>query len=334
MAIDNSQSIDYPRRMKKKNVLVTGAAGFIGFHVAQALSSRGDAVAGLDNFNNYYTPALKRKRSEILSNRRIPVIEADVCDFETLKKIIKERSITHIVHLAAQAGVRYSLQNPHAYIKANLEGFLNILEICKENPSIKLTYASSSSVYGLNEKVPFSIDDRTDKQASLYGVTKKTNELMAETYAHLYGISAIGLRFFTVYGPWGRPDMAYYSFTKAILENKPIDIYNHGKMKRDFTYIDDIVQGTIEANDLDSKHAIFNLGNNNPVELGHFINVIEKAVGKEANKRYLPMQPGDVISTFADIKESSQQLSFKPTTSIEEGIPHFVEWYLSQGQYI
>lgn len=310
-----------------KRILVTGGAGFIGFHLLQKLKERGDIVIGYDNFNHYYDPKLKHNRAAILKNNDISIVDGDICNYKQLLDIIKDGAITHIVHLAAQAGVRYSLQNPQAYIKSNIEGFVNILEACKENPSIKLTYASSSSVYGLNVKTPFAIEDRTDNQASLYGVTKKTNELLAGTYHHLYGIPVTGLRFFTVYGPWGRPDMAYYSFTKAIIEGRPIDVYNDGKLQRDFTYIDDIVDGIVAAIDLGAANEIFNLGNNNPVELGRFIEIIEESLGIKAKKIYLPMQPGDVLSTYADIELSQKVLGFEPKVSLEEGIPNFVSWY-------
>lgn len=312
----------------KKNVLITGSAGFVGYHVAKALAERGDHVVGLDNFNDYYSPSLKRHRADELKKLHIPIIEGDICHPDDLHRAMRQHKPTHIIHLAAQAGVRYSLVNPQAYLKANLEGFLNILEICRKNPHIPLIYASSSSVYGRNENSPFSIQDRTDKQASLYGVTKKTNELMAETYHHLYGVRTTGLRFFTVYGPWGRPDMAYYAFSEAILSGKPIDIFNHGKMQRDFTYIDDIVAGTIAALDLGADSALFNLGNNQPVEVLKFVTTLEKLLGKEAQKRFLPMQPGDVHSTFADITESTARLGFVPKTSLETGLARFVDWFL------
>jgi len=311
----------------KKHIFITGAAGFIGFHLAQYLRARGDHVVGYDNFNDYYAPQLKRDRAAILKKQGIEIIEGDICDSSLLHQTLEKNRITHIAHLAAQAGVRYSLANPHAYIKANVEGFLNILEACRRFPSIKLTYASSSSVYGLNTKVPFSVDDRTDRQASLYGVTKKSNELMAQTYHHLYGISVTGLRFFTVYGPWGRPDMAYFSFAQAILQDQPIDLFNQGKMQRDFTYIDDIVQGITASIDLGAACELFNLGNHQPVELVQFVKVLEKSLGKKARKKLRKMQPGDVVSTYADIDYSRAQLGFEPKTSLEEGIPKFVEWF-------
>ena len=259
--------------------------------------------------------------------RGIPLIEGDVKDYQTMVQIIEKHQITHILHLAAQAGVRYSLENPHTYLQSNIDGFLNILELCRSHPTIALIYASSSSVYGLNQKIPFSIDDRTDHQASLYGVTKKTNELMAQTYHHLFGISVTGLRFFTVYGPWGRPDMAYFSFTKAILEGRPIEIYNNGEMKRDFTYIDDIVAGTAAALDLAAPCALFNLGNHHPEDLLYLITLIEKELGSQAIKIMRPMQQGDVISTYADIEESKNRLGFIPRVSLQEGVARFIKWY-------
>jgi len=312
-----------------KSLLITGTAGFIGFHLARAAKARGDRVIGLDNFNAYYDPKLKEMRAEVLAQEGIEVVRGDICDPELLKKIAEEHEITHIVHLAAQAGVRYSLENPQVYIKTNIEGFLNILELCRHRPGTRLVYASSSSVYGLNEKVPFSETDRVDHQASLYGATKKSNELFASTYHHLFNISVTGLRFFTVYGPWGRPDMAYYSFTQKILNGEPIKVFNQGKMLRDFTYIDDIVRGTLAAIDKESACEVFNLGNHRPVELKTFIEVIEHAVGKKAKMELLPMQPGDVPATFADIAHSQKELGFHPETSLEEGIPRFVEWYRS-----
>ncbi len=310
----------------KKNVLITGAAGFIGFHLAKKLHDRGDLVTGYDNFNDYYTPKLKLDRTNELRKAGITIIEADVCDAVSLENTILNHKITHIVHLAAQAGVRYSLINPHAYIKSNIEGFLQILETCKKH-ELPLIYASSSSVYGNNTKIPFAESDKTDQQASLYGVTKKSNELMAYSYHHLYGMPVTGLRFFTVYGPWGRPDMAYYSFTEAILSGKTIEVFNEGKMSRDFTYIDDILNGTTAALDLNAPCEVFNLGNNHPVQLLDFIKIIEEAAGKKANLKFCPMQKGDVEKTYANIEHSQQKLGFQPHTSIEEGIAKFVDWY-------
>jgi UDP-glucuronate 4-epimerase len=310
-----------------KHIFMTGAAGFIGFHLARHLSQEGNHVIGYDNFNDYYTPKLKRDRAQELAKCGIQVLEGDICDFQTLRSEIENHQTTHLVHLAAQAGVRYSLQNPQAYLKSNMEGFLNVLEVCRASPPLKLIYASSSSVYGLNQKVPFALQDRTDQQASLYGVTKKSNELMAQTYHHLFGFPTVGLRFFTVYGPWGRPDMAYFSFTRSILEGRPIDIYNQGAMKRDFTYIDDIVAGTAAALDYDAKCDVFNLGHHHPEDLLYFIQLLEQELGRKARKNFLPMQPGDVVSTYADIKESEEKLSFKPSVSLEKGIANFINWY-------
>lgn len=314
-----------------KHVLITGAAGFIGFHTAQNLQARGDIVIGVDNFNDYYDPFLKRARAKELEKVYVPVVEGDICQHQLLDEIISTYSITHIVHLAAQAGVRYSLDNPQAYLKTNIDGFLNVLETCRRHPAVNLVYASSSSVYGLNEKVPFSTDDRTDNQTSLYGVTKKANELMANTYSHLFGITAIGLRFFTVYGPWGRPDMAYFSFTKAISQGKPINVFNHGHMQRDFTYVDDIVSGILAAVDYTNAHPatheLFNLGNNRSEPLEALIDAIELAVGKKAIRHLLPMQAADVEITYADIRYSQDKLEFTPKTSLQQGIPRFVDWY-------
>lgn len=310
-----------------KRILITGAAGFIGFHLANYLAARGDQVYGYDNFNAYYPSKLKRDREKILNGKGIEIIDADICNASAINACIEANEITHLVHLAAQAGVRYSIDHPQEYVKTNLEGFVNILESCRRFPSIKLTYASSSSVYGLNQKIPFSIKDRTDTQANLYGVTKKANELMATSYHHLFGIKSTGLRFFTVYGPWGRPDMACFLFTKAIFEGHPIELFNHGNMERDFTYIDDIVEGTVAAIDLESDLEIFNLGNHKAVKLLKFVEIIEKAIGKKAKTVLKPMQLGDIPATFADIEHSQNQLHFHPKVSLEEGIHRFVEWY-------
>lgn len=310
-----------------RQIMITGAAGFIGFHLARYLTSQGDHVIGYDNFNDYYQPKLKRDRAAELAKIGVSVIEGDVCDLMKLKEKVLSQGTTHLIHLAAQAGVRYSLTHPHQYIKANVEGFLNVLEICRENPSIKLVYASSSSVYGLNQKIPFSTDDRTDAQASLYGVTKKTNELMAQTYHHLFGITAIGLRFFTVYGPWGRPDMAYFSFTDAILQGKPIHVFNEGRMLRDFTYIDDIIAGTAAALERAEGCEVFNLGHHHPDELGTLIDLIETGLGRKADRIFMPMQAGDVVSTYADIESSTTKLGFMPKISLAEGISRFIAWH-------
>jgi UDP-glucuronate 4-epimerase len=316
--------------MKKnttKRILVTGAAGFIGYHLCQYLNERNDFIIGLDNFNDYYTPKLKHDRAAQLKKNDIEIINGDILNSELLNDLITKHQITHIAHLAAQAGVRYSLVNPQAYVEANINGFLNILELCRKHPHLYLTYASSSSVYGTNTKSPFAESDRTDHQASFYGVTKKSNELMAQSYHHLYKIPVTGLRFFTVYGPWGRPDMAYFSFTKAILENSPIDVYNYGKMSRDFTYIDDIVQGITAAIDLESQNEIFNLGNHHPESLSLLIELIENSLEKKAEQRFLPMQSGDVESTYADIDHAHKKLGFLPKTSLKKGINLFVNWY-------
>lgn len=310
----------------KKNIFVTGAAGFIGFHLACYLKSRGDEVLGYDNLNDYYSTDLKLARLEQLKQMGVKVIKDDICNYNELLKSVEDFNTTHIAHLAAQAGVRYSLVNPQAFVKSNLNGFLHILEVCRHS-NIKLVYASSSSVYGLNTKVPFSIADPCDKPANLYGATKKSNEQMAFSYHHLFGLHATGLRFFTVYGPWGRPDMAYFKFTQSILEEQPIEIFNYGHMQRDFTYIDDIIQGTVAAIDLEAPFEIFNLGNHKPEKLMTLVNILEKYLGKEAKKTLLPMQPGDVLSTYADIKHSQEKLNFHPKTSLEEGLEKFIKWY-------
>lgn len=313
--------------MSKKRIFITGAAGFIGFHAARHLHERGNDVTGYDNFNSYYDPQLKRARCNELAKEGITIQEGHLQDYKFLQTTIEKFQPTHLLHLAAQAGVRHSLENPHLYVQSNIEGFLNILEICRLYPQVPLIYASSSSVYGLNQKVPFAVFDRTDNQASLYGVTKKTNELMAETYHHLFGIHVTGLRFFTVYGPWGRPDMAYFSFTRAILENRPIEVFNHGNMKRDFTYIDDIILGIEAAIDRALPCAIFNLGHHHPEPLSNLIAILEKELGKKAQKIFLPMQKADVVSTYAEIEESKSQLGFNTKISLTEGIPRFIEWY-------
>lgn len=310
----------------KKRVFITGAAGFIGFHLALKLNERGDAVLGFDNFNDYYDPSLKQKRVEILKKAGIQVLKGDICQKSSLHKALSKHKTTHVAHLAAQAGVRYSLINPQAYLSSNLQGFLNILEECRHS-SMKLVYASSSSVYGTNRKVPFSIEDSTHQPASFYGATKKANEVMAYSYHHLYGIPVTALRFFTVYGPWGRPDMAYFSFAKAILEGKPIELFNNGKMKRDFTYIDDIIEGTLAAIDLEAPCEIFNLGNQKPESLTTFVNLLEKYLGRKAKKIFLPMQPGDVPATYADIAHSQRLLGYQPKTSLKDGLKKFVEWF-------
>lgn len=309
-------------------VFITGIAGFIGYHVATSLKREGIEVCGIDNFNSYYDPLLKRERAKQLFELGVDVIEGDICDKKVLSESVDEFSPTHILHLAAQAGVRYSLVNPEAYVRSNLMGFTEVLELVRFRKGLKLVYASSSSVYGLNSKLPYSIKDPTDAQASFYGVTKKSNELMAASYRHLFGIKAIGLRFFTVYGPLGRPDMAYFSFTKAIREGKPIQLYNFGKMMRDFTYVDDIVRGVIAALKYEGEGTLFNLGNNKPESLIYFVETLEKLLNKEGKKELLPFQPGDVHSTFADIEESQKELNFYPRVRLEEGLKHFVNWYV------
>lgn len=311
----------------KKTVLVTGAAGFIGYHMAMALARRGDRVIGFDNFNAYYSPILKRKRAALLEKEGIKVIEADLNNREMLLQLFEIYGFSDVLHLAAQAGVRYARKNPDAYLKSNIDGFLSILELLRNFPHTKLTFASSSSVYGQNKKIPFSTEDATDKPANLYAATKKANELMAYSYHHLYGIPMTGLRYFTVYGPWGRPDMAYYSFTEAILHKKPIHLFNNGKMLRDFTYIDDVVHGTLAAIDLNQGYHLFNLGNNQPVDLLTFVSVLEKKIGQEAIKIFEGPSNGEVETTYADISNSKKYLGFQPKTSLEEGLTKFVKWY-------
>jgi UDP-glucuronate 4-epimerase len=313
-----------------KTYLVTGAAGFIGFHVSRALLERGDRVLGLDNLNDYYDVSLKEARLRLLQdNEHFTFYKEDLANREALAQIFGENRIQVVCNMAAQAGVRYSLVNPFAYQSSNLEGFLNIIHLSQEHQVENFVYASSSSVYGNNKKVPFSVQDRVDNPISLYAATKKANELVAHTYSHLYSLPCSGLRFFTVYGPWGRPDMALFIFTKAITENQPIEVYNFGKMRRDFTYIDDIVQGVLASMDRPVPYAIYNLGNSRAVDLLYFIECIEKELGKKAEKKMLPMQPGDVVETYADISESERDLGFQPTTRIEEGIASFISWYRS-----
>ncbi|UCG21066.1 MAG: NAD-dependent epimerase [Deltaproteobacteria bacterium] len=313
-----------------KTYLVTGAAGFIGFHVSRALLERGDRVLGLDNLNDYYDVSLKKARLRLLQdNEDFNFYKEDLANREGLSRIFGQNKIQVVCNMAAQAGVRYSLENPFAYQSSNVEGFLNIIHLSQEHKVENFVYASSSSVYGSNEKVPFSVRDRVDNPISLYAATKKANELIAHTYSHLYSLPCSGLRLFTVYGPWGRPDMALFIFTKAITKNQPIEVYNFGKMRRDFTYIDDIVQGVLASMDRPVPYAIYNLGNSRAVDLLYFIECIEKELGKKAEKKLLPMQPGDVVETYADISESERDLGFHPTTRIEEGIASFINWYRS-----
>jgi UDP-glucuronate 4-epimerase len=326
--------------------LVTGAAGFIGFYVCQRLLAQGHSVVGLDNLNDYYEVQLKQDRlAQLLPLPGFSFVELDLANREGVAALFAREQFQRVIHLGAQAGVRYSLQNPMAYVDSNVTGTLTILEGCRHNKVEHLVYASSSSVYGMNSKMPFSTTDRVDHPVSLYAATKKANELMAHTYSHLYGIPTTGLRFFTVYGPWGRPDMAPFLFTKAILAGEPIKVFNHGQMMRDFTYIDDIVEGIVRIQDKipvaqpgwDGSNAsesfapykIFNIGNNQPVKLMTFIEAIEKATGKTAVKQYLPMQDGDVPATYADIDDLQAAVGFKPATPIEQGMQHFVDWYRS-----
>ena len=310
-------------------ILVTGAAGFIGAYVCRALQARGDAVVGLDNYNDYYNPQLKRDRVAALCPD-VDIRVLDLADRDGLAALFEERQPTQVVHLAAQAGVRYSLENPHAYVDSNLAGFVNVLELCRHRGVQHLVYASSSSVYGDSATPPFSEDQRIDQPRSLYAATKAANELMAHTYAHLFGLRATGLRFFTVYGPWGRPDMAPLLFSRAVLAGRPIAVFNHGRMRRDFTHVDDIVAGVLGALAHPSTetppHRVFNLGNHTPVELEHFIAVIEQAAGKPAQKQYQPMQPGDMVETMADTHRAHAAFGFEPSTPIESGLPGVVAW--------
>jgi UDP-glucuronate 4-epimerase len=329
-----------------QTVLVTGAAGFIGFHLARRLLDDGARVVGLDNLNAYYDVNLKRDRLKQLEGRQGFTFEPiDLAEREALKALFERQTFDVVANLAAQAGVRYSLENPHAYVDANIVGFVNLLECCRHHATGHLVFASSSSVYGANTKMPFSVHDNVDHPVSLYAASKKANELMAHTYSHLFGLPCTGLRFFTVYGPWGRPDMALFLFTKAILEGRPIAVFNHGQMQRDFTYIDDIVEGVVrvmarpaapnddwqgDRPDPGTSYApyrIYNIGNNNPVQLMDFIGAIEAALGQEARKNMLPLQQGDVPATYADIDDLVRDAGFQPSTPIQKGIARFIEWY-------
>jgi len=322
--------------MNNKKILITGAAGFVGFHLSKSLLEKGNTIIGFDNVNDYYDVNLKHSRLEILANyENFTFIKGDLAVKADVDGLFEEHQPTIVVHLAAQAGVRYSIENPQAYMDSNMTGFFNILEACRYNPVSHLLYASSSSVYGNQEKIPFSTTDNVDHPVSFYAATKKSNELMAHTYSHLYNIPTTGLRFFTVYGPYGRPDMAYFGFTEKIMNGESIKVFNQGDMFRDFTYIDDIVQGIKNMIAAEPKvesgkapYKLYNIGNNNPVKLMHFIETIEKAVGKEAVKEFLPMQPGDVYQTYADVDDLMQDFDFKPSTSIEEGLRKFVDWYM------
>lgn len=313
-------------------IFVTGSAGFIGSYVAHALLDQGHTVVGFDNFNNYYDPALKEARNARLEIRDgFTLIRGDLTDYQLLTSTFQQHKPDRVCHLAAQAGVRYSLQNPFAYEQSNLAGHLNVLECCRHFNISRLVYASSSSVYGGNKKVPFSESDPVDHPVSLYAATKKANELMAHAYSHLYGIQTIGLRFFTVYGPWGRPDMAYWLFADAMVKGNPIKVFNHGDMKRDFTYIDDIVQGVLSALFVDglAPYEVFNLGNNQPELLMDMIKVLGDALGIEPKMEMLPMQPGDVPVTYADIEKAKERLGYHPNTSLKAGLGFFVDWYKS-----
>jgi UDP-glucuronate 4-epimerase len=323
--------------------LITGAAGFIGYHVARRLMDRGERVLGIDSFNPYYSVQLKRDRVANLQadyGSLFRIKEVDFADWAALDAALGGEEFERIVHLGAQAGVRYSIENPHAYVQSNLVGHLNLMEIARHRKSAHLVYASSSSVYGGNDTLPFRVEDRVDHPLSLYAATKKADELMSETYAHLYRLPQTGLRFFTVYGPWGRPDMAMWLFTKAIFAGEPIDVFGEGNMRRDFTYIDDIVTGLVAALDNPppddgsekaggsrAPHRLYNIGNNNSEELTRMISIIEQAAGRPAQKRLLPMQPGDVRDTYADISAIQRDLGFRPSTKIDAGVPRFVDWY-------
>jgi UDP-glucuronate 4-epimerase len=323
--------------MSDQTILVTGAAGFIGFHVARRLLAEGRHVTGLDNLNNYYDPALKQARLDILrENSRFDFVQADLADRSSTRELFAKHRFAVVIHLAAQAGVRHSIDHPYAYVDANLQGFINVLEGCRRNECRHLVYASSSSVYGANTKLPFSVADKTDCPVSLYAATKKANELMAHSYSHLYRLPVTGLRFFTIYGPWGRPDMAIFLFAKAIIEGKPIKLFNHGNMRRDFTHIDDVTRVVlrlieqIPADDGRAGNAparIYNVGNHHPEQLMHVVALLEKQLGRAAVKEMLPMQPGDVTETFADVDDLMRDVGFRPQTSIEDGIADFVAWY-------
>ncbi|XUA20589.1 NAD-dependent epimerase [Citrobacter sp. OP27] len=325
--------------------LVTGAAGFIGFHVSERLLQAGHQVVGIDNLNDYYDVNLKQARLDLLQKPGFSFHKIDLADRAAMASLFADEKFDRVIHLAAQAGVRYSLENPHAYADANLIGHMNVLEGCRHNKVQHLLYASSSSVYGLNRKMPFSTEDSVDHPVSLYAATKKANELMSHTYAHLYGLPTTGLRFFTVYGPWGRPDMALFKFTKAMIEGKSIDVYNYGKMKRDFTYIDDIAEAIIRLQDVipqpdanwtvetgsaassSAPYRVYNIGNSSPVELMDYITALEEALGTEAEKNMMPVQPGDVLETSADTQPLQDVTGFKPETTVKDGVKNFVDWY-------
>ena len=330
------------------HILVTGAAGFIGFHTSNKLLARGDTVVGLDNLNDYYDVNLKKARLALLEAQPgFSFAKVDLQDREAVTAVFAQRPFDAVINLAAQAGVRYSLENPHAYVDSNIVGFTNILECCRHHDTGHLVYASSSSVYGINSSMPFSVHDNVDHPISLYAASKKANELMAHTYSHLFGLPTTGLRFFTVYGPWGRPDMALFLFTKAIMAGEPIQVFNHGQMQRDFTYVDDIVEGVVRVMDQpaaanpewdsadpdpgtsSAPYRLYNIGNNSPVMLLDYIAAVENALGKKAEMEMLPMQPGDVAATCADIDALEQAVGYRPNTKIEEGVNNFIAWYLN-----
>ena len=323
--------------MTDQPILITGAAGFIGFHAARRLLAEGQQIVGIDNLNDYYDPALKQSRLDLLKAEvGFRFIHADLADRSAIARLFAENRFDIVIHLAAQAGVRFSIEQPHAYADANLQGFVNILEGCRHHQCRHLIYASSSSVYGANTKLPFSTDDRTDHPVSFYAATKKANEVMAYSYSHLYRLPVTGLRFFTIYGPWGRPDMAIFLFTKAIAEGRPIKLFNHGRMRRDFTYVDDVVQVISRLADQvpaaigpGAPARIYNVGNHRPEDLTHVVSLIEKELGRAAIKEMLPMQPGDVSETFADVGDLKRDVGFEPRTSIEDGVRNFITWYRS-----
>jgi UDP-glucuronate 4-epimerase len=308
-------------------ILLTGAAGFIGFHLARRLLDRGDQVVGVDNMNAYYDPRLKEARAELLKGASFTLERADIAERSAMERVFSRGRYDAVVNLAAQAGVRYSIENPHAYVDANVVGFMNILEGARHHGTDHLVFASTSSVYGLSPNLPYKETENTDRPISLYAATKKANEVMAHSYAHLFGIPSTGLRFFTVYGPWGRPDMALFKFTKGIIAGEPIPVFNEGRMVRDFTYVDDIVEGVVRVIDRPDGYRIFNIGNSNRVELMRYIRAIESAVGRNANLNLLPMQAGDVAATEADTSALEAATGFKPATAVEEGVKRFVDWY-------
>jgi len=310
-----------------KKVLVTGVAGFIGMHCAQRLLARGDKVVGVDNLNDYYPVKLKRDRLKLLKHRNFRFHQLDVAHHGALEKLFRRERPQAVLHLAAQAGVRYSLENPAAYVQANLVGFGNLLECCRRHPPKHLVFASSSSVYGSNTKLPWSETDNVDHPVSVYAATKKSNELMAHVYSHLYGLRTTGLRYFTVYGPWGRPDMSPVLFARAIMQGKPIAVFNRGDMQRDFTYIDDVVTGTLRVLDRPAPYAVYNIGNHTPVALPDYIRTLERALGKKAKLKMLPMQPGDVKATYADTRALKKAVGFAPSTPLQAGLERFADWF-------